>query len=532
MDIKYPNNFNLNIIPHDPGVYLFKDCNGVVIYCGKAKNLRNRVSNYFQNPSQLPIKTVQLMKNAHSVDWIIVHSEVEALLLENKLIKQYNPKYNINLKDAKTFAYIALTKETYPRVMSTRKLNSQLEAFGPYTDGTKRREVQKLVVTLFKLRTCKTLPKHACLNYHIGICTAPCIENVSKHDYTIQVENARSFMHGGYLDIEQKLKKQMLEASSNQEYEKAIIFKNQIESIKMLQYKQVVDNDRKFNQDIIAIKTYQHQTSIVHMSIQKGVLLGKRDFSIDYQENVLQEFIKAYYSNNPVPREIILSQKCWIDDEEKSALEEFLSNLKGGVVVLIVPVKGDKHKLIELGLKNIESNMEHNGALLDLKNAINLSVIPLIIESFDVSNLGREHVVCGMVRFVNAKANKSGYRKFLLKTTDGQNDFAGIKEAVYRRYKRLLSENMLMPDLILIDGGKEQLSSALDALRELGIQLPVIGLAKRLEEIYLPGQDNPKLFDKNSQMMLLLRQIRDETHHFAISYNKKRREIKMRDEFK
>lgn len=462
----------------------------------------------------------------------MVRNEVEALLLENKLIKQSSPKYNINLKDAKTFAYIALTKDKFPRILASRKTGSKIESFGPYTDANKRRELQKLVVSIFKLRTCTTLPNKACLNYHIGICTAPCIGKVTQDEYQNQVDNARLFLKGEIAQTTEVLTTQMLEASKEGKYEHALEFRNQLNSINLLAERQIVDHERNFDQDVMAFKKVGEKILVVQMGIRKGVLLGKKDFEIENQENFEQEFLKAFYSSNQIPREIILSHTCWSDDEEKTVLETFFEKLRGAQVSITVPIKGEKHELIKLANKNIEVNMEHDSALTDLQEALNLPTLPLVIESFDISNTGDEHIVSGMVRFVNAKPDRSGYRKFRIKSISSADDFASMREVVYRRYKRLLDDGGKMPDLILIDGGSEQLNSARDSLNSLGLTLPVIGLAKKFEEIYLPDEPIPRRFNNNSKMMLLIRKIRDATHNFSLGYNRKRRQMKMRDEFK
>ncbi len=531
MIIDSSHGFDKKLVPNDPGVYMFKDNGGEIIYCGKAKSLRSRVSSYFSSPNGLAIKTRHLVSKIGSIDWIVVRSEVEALLLENKMIKEHSPKYNINLKDSKTFAYIALTKDAFPRIMASRRADAKLETFGPYTDGAKRRELQRLVVNIFKIRTCRSMPKRACLNYHIGICTAPCIGLVNSEQYKNQVDRARLFLNGEYVQTAKSLREQMHEASEGRRYEKAMELRNQLDSIELISKRQVVDHERSYDQDVIAFRRLGERAIVVQMGIRRGVLLGKKDFEMDYQENFEQEFLRAFYSSNQIPREIIVNEKCWADDQEKDAMEQFLSRLRGAGVTIILPIKGEKRELLSLAEMNIEANMKHDGALIDLQNELNLPTLPIVIESFDVSNTGDEHIVSGMVRFVNAKPDKGGYRKFKITTVDGANDFASIQEAVYRRYSRLKEEGAKMPDLILIDGGAEQLASAMKSLERLGIFVPAIGLAKRLEEIYLPGEQFPRSFKNNGRMMLLLRRIRDATHDFSLSYNRKRRQMKMRDEF-
>ncbi|NLE04144.1 MAG: excinuclease ABC subunit UvrC, partial [Crenarchaeota archaeon] len=509
--------FQSSEIPTEPGVYLYRDEKGELLYIGKAKNLRNRVKNYFTSKDQ-PLKTRHLVTKIRSIDWIIVNNEVEALLLENMLIKQHTPRYNIALKDAKTFAYIALTRDLLPRILTSRKISRKLESFGPYTDGFARQDLQRLVIRVFKLRTCKELPKRACLNFHIGLCTAPCVGNVSTEQYQKQVEQARSFLKGNYEKTLTTLNDQMNTAASELNFERALELRNQITSINILTKKQIVDNERRFDQDVMAFKQKGEEMHVVQMGVRKGVLRGKREFSIDMQPYIEQEFLKAFYNANEIPNEILLNKVCWQDSNEKNSLEEFLSQLKGAHVTLTIPTRSDKLSLVRLAEKNLDSLFDENSVLVRLQKELNLPAIPKIIECFDISNLGQEHVVSGMVRFKNAKPDKNNYRRFKIRTVEGQDDFASMHEVITRRYKRLLEENEQMPDLIVIDGGPGQVSVAQTALHSLGLQLPLIGLAKEHEEIYLPNESVPLQFNKNCRMMLLLRQIRDATHDFALRY--------------
>ncbi|MCW4005612.1 MAG: excinuclease ABC subunit UvrC [Candidatus Bathyarchaeota archaeon] len=528
--LEAPCEFKGSEVPTSPGVYLFRDDAGEIIYIGKAKRLRSRVRSYFCGKDQ-SLKTKKLVSQIRSIDWIVVNNEVEALLLENKLVKQHTPKYNISLKDAKTFAYIALTRETYPRIFTSRKPSRKIESFGPYTDGYTRQDLQRLVIKVFKLRTCKKMPKRACLNHYIGLCTAPCIGNVSAEQYGEQVERARSFLRGDYEQTAQELVLLMQEASQAGQYERALELRNQIASIRLLTQRQIVDNERWFDQDIMVFRRVGEKVKVVQMGVRKGVLLGKKEFSVDLQEQVEQEFLKAFYGVNLIPREILLNARCWTGADEKEALEEFLSTKRCGKVTLTVPQRGSKQGLVALAEKNLESTLEEDSALLDLQSNLNLPTLPHVIECFDISNLGQEHVVAGMTRFTDAKPDKSNYRKFRIKTHTQQDDFASMHEVVHRRYKRLQEENAQMPDLIVVDGGPGQVHAAQTALTTLGLQLPLIGLAKEHEEIYLPDDPAPRRFKKTSRMMLLLRQIRDATHDFAIGYNRKRRAMKLRSEF-
>lgn len=525
-----PSQFKSSEIPTQPGVYLFKNKNEEIIYIGKAKNLRARVRSYFSKSYQTP-KTRHLVARIRSIEWIIVYNEVEALLLENKLVKKHKPKYNINLKDAKTFAYIALSKDDYPRIFSTRKPSSRLYMFGPYTEGYLRRELQRLVVKIFKLRTCRKLPKRACLNFHIGLCTAPCEGKVTKEQYGMQVEQARSFLMGDYVQLTEKLKEQMNEAAKDMQYEQALELRNQIASIKLLTQKQVVDSFRKYDQDVIAFRRLGDKMLVVQMGIRKGVLLGKKEYTLDFEPEIEQMFLKEFYDKNSIPQEILLNTEAWMDVEEKTALEKYFATIASAPVNINVPTEGDELYLVRLAEKNIEANLDEDSALVDLQTALNLPTLPRVIECFDVSNLGKEHVVSGMVRFTDGNPDKNNYRRFKMRTVKGQDDFASMQEAVTRRYRRLLHEESPLPDLILVDGGPGQVSSANIALKSLGLQIPLIGLAKKYEEIFLPDETIPRKFKKNSRMMLMLRRIRDAAHNFSIRYSRKRKQMKTREEF-
>jgi excinuclease ABC subunit C len=489
------------------------------------------VRSYFSGNDKPP-KTHKLVSRIRNIDWIVVNNEVEALLLENKLVKQHTPKYNINLKDAKTYAYIALTREPFPRIFTSRKTHRKLESFGPYTDGFTRQDLQRLVVRVFKLRICRKLPKRACLNFHLDLCTAPCIGNATQEQYSAQVEQARSFLSGNYEKTIQMLITQMQIASQEMKFERALELRNQIASIRLLTERQIVDTERRFDQDVMAFRQLGEKLLTVQMSVRKGVLLGKKEFAVDLQPQVEQEFLKAFYSTSLIPREILLNKPCWQDNSERKALEEFFTSKRGAPVSLTIPKKADKLSLVKLAEMNIEPTLGQNSALVDLQSALNLPSLPRIIECFDVSNLGQEHVVSGMVRFTDAKPDKTNYRKFRIKTFAGQDDFAAMNEVVKRRYNRLTEEKAQLPDIVIVDGGPGQVTAAQSALKTLGLHLPLIGLAKEHEDIFLPGESTPLRFSKNSRMMLLLRQIRDATHTFSIGYNRKRRQIKMREEFK
>ena len=526
-----PSEFKAGDIPTEPGVYLYYDEVGEIIYVGKAKNLRSRVKSYFQGRDQ-SAKTRRLVLNIRRIDWVIVNNEVEALLLENKLIKQHTPKYNINLKDAKTYAYISLTREEFPRILTSRKVSRKLESFGPYTDGFTRQDLQRLVTKVYKLRTCKNMHKRACLNYHIHQCSAPCVGYVTSKQYAEQVQQARDFLGGNYQTTLDTLNERMQAASQAMQFETALELRNQVASIRLLTQRQIVDNERRFDQDVMVFRQVGEKMHAVQMGVRKGVLLGKREFSVDAQPQVEQEFLKAYYTSSRIPREILLNKPVWQEPAEKQALEEFFSQRRLAPVSLTIPRKADKLALLKLAEKNLEFSLEYDSALIDLQNNLNLPTVPRVIECFDISNLGTEHVVSGMVAFKDAKPDKKNYRKFKIKSFVGQDDFAAMNEVVGRRYKRQFDEHNQLPNLIILDGGPGQVAAAKAALDKLGVQIPLIGLAKEREELYYPDDPTPHSFDKNSRMMLLLRKIRDATHDFSVGYNRKRREMQVREEFK
>jgi len=513
-------------IPKDPGCYIYKDRDNNIIYIGKAKNLVNRIRSYFSGEQSL--KTKHLVERINSVDWIVVDNEVEALLLENNLIKQHKPKYNIDLKDNRRYAYIEITADKFPRILSTRKINKTGTFFGPYTDGYQRVQLIRTAVSIFKIRTCVTLPKHACLNYHIGICTAPCIKNVDELQYAEQVKKAKEFLKGEINPTIKILEEEMKSFSKELKFEKALERKLQLEAISNIYDKQKVELIKGYDQDIIAMLKYNDVVIIEIFTVSKGVISGKQEYRIEYSEDVFEEFLRRYYSNQKIPFEIIINQEL----EDKNILEEYLSKLRNAKVVITIPEKGDKKELIDMAIKNASINLEENKTLIELQQKLNIPEYPKIIECFDISNLGYEHIVAGMTRFVDGRPDKSGYRKFMIKSTIGkQNDFAAMSEAVYRRYKRIKNEKGQYPDLIIVDGGLGQLSASLKSLKALGLKIPIIGLAKENEEIYTPNDSEPLTFDNNGKMMLLLREIRDSVHRFVLNYNRKRRDMKLRGEF-
>ncbi len=530
---------DFSLIPKTPGCYIYKNKEQEIIYIGKAKNLLNRVRSYFSSSLQHTLKTKHLVQRIHSIEWILVDNEIEALLLENNLIKKNKPKYNIDLKDSKTFASIKITDENFPRILSTRKITKNGTYFGPYTDGFQRVQLLRTAVSLFKLRTCRVLPKHACLNYHIGICTAPCIQNVSEEVYSGQVKKATAFLQGKTAETVALLTEEMQLYSKQRQFEKALERKQQLEAISHIFEKQKMELIKNFDQDIIALVKHNDEAIFEIFTISKGVIAGKCEYRIPFEECVFEEFLKRYYATRKIPYEIVVNSQFYETDVDREILEAYFSKLRNQKVVITYPQKGDKRALLELAEKNALSNLEENSVLLELQKKLNMAEYPRVIECFDISNLSYDHIVAGMVRFVDGRADKAGYRKFKIQcVSDKNDDFASMEEVIYRRYSRIKNEKgeskslQLYPDLIIIDGGQGQLHAALKSLTALGLKIPIISLAKEREEIYTPHESIPLQFDKNSKMMLLVREIRDSAHNFAIAYNRKRRDMKLREEFR
>lgn len=521
---------DLKTVPDVPGCYLFKDAKGEVIYVGKAKRLKARVSSYFQKTAQTP-KTQVLVKHIASAEFIVVDSEVEALLLENKLIKQHSPKYNISLKDSKTYAYICITDEKFPRILTVRKRGRRGTYFGPYTDGFARVQLISLAVKLFSLRVCKTLPSRACLNYHIGLCSAPCIKNVTEEQYKAQVEGALRFLKGDTEWVAERLKTEMADAARQMKFEVALERRRQLESLAVLSERQKIDRHREFDEDVVAFISDGVRGFVELLTVRKGVISGKKQFTFELQDDLLESFIKQYYDTHVPPREILLSEACWKDEDERAAIEQYLQNLHKKSVSLIVPERGERLGLIKLAEKNALARSE-NTVLKEIQEKLTLPQPPITIECFDMSNLGADYLVGGMVQWVNGKPNKDQYRRFEIKSVKGKNDdFASMREVIYRRYKRLVAEQAQFPDLIIVDGGPGQLESALFSLKKLGLKIPLVALAKEREEIYTPHEREPLRFDSQSEMMLLIRNIRDSVHRFVLSYNRKKRSMRLQDEF-
>lgn len=504
---------NTDSLPDEPGCYIYRDSEGNPVYIGKAKNLRKRVSSYFTG-SHDP-KTNAMLGVAEDFDYIVTGSETEALILENSLIKRFQPKYNIDLRDSKNYAYIHISGGKYPRIAIARKKGDSGEYFGPFVSAKDRDYVLQVVRRTFRLRSCKKLRKRPCLRYHMGTCSAPCTGQISEDEYAALVQKAVSALKGHNSELISSLKEEMAELSAAREFEKALVVRDQIAAVRHLSERQNIDRKKDTDEDIINFVVRDGVMYLMLFSVYRGTLGEKKEFVFDSGEDSFGEFLVQYYSENEPPRELILPE---MPDE---AIEEYLSSVKGKKVRITVPQKGEKRALLDLVLKNIESVFFGGEEKVErLRKALHLTESPEVIECFDISHLSGTAMVGSMVQFRYGKPDKRNYRRFKIKSVAGIDDFAAIAEVVGRRYSRLVREGSGLPDLIIIDGGKGQLSSALGELERLGVGIPVISVAKREEEIFIPGMSSPLPLKKSDRASLFIQEIRDEAHRFAISYNR------------
>lgn len=538
----------LENIPTLPGVYQFLNDKQKVIYVGKAKNLRNRVRSYFQKNLDSP-KTIALVNKIDDIQIIVTDTEIEALVLENNLIKELKPKYNINLKDDKSFPYIKVTNELFPQIYPTRNIERDgSRYFGPYTDVKNMKSSLRLINKIFKIRSCKfditneAIEKKkfkVCLDYHIKKCEGPCEGLVTADRYNSMVNQVIKVLKGKSDELINELKQQMIEASANLEFEKAAEIRDRIEQLYVYTSKQKVVSTDLEEKDIISAAFEGKDVAATILNIRNGKLVGKRQFFLTIEDDTAEQqiyssILKFYYNEFvEIPKEIIID----IEPDEKETLLEWLNSKSNRKCHFVIPQKQSEAKSLLnmckqnaiLALKEIQlQKMKKEGnipyVLSALKRDLRLNQIPRIIECFDNSNLQGSDAVASMVVFVDGKPKKSLYRKFIIKTVEGPDDFASMKEIITRRYSKLKDENQPLPDLIMVDGGKGQLSSAIDALNEIGYKnFEMIGLAKRLEEIFLPNESEPIIIPKTSSSLKLLQHIRDEAHRFAITFHRERR---------
>ncbi len=537
----------LKNLPTSPGVYMFKNARGKIIYIGKAKILRNRVRTYFQSSGSHDAKTARMVAQVRDFELLATDNEIESLILEANLVREHKPRYNIRLKDDKHFPYIKITNEPFPRVLVVRRLEKDNALyFGPYTSSRPMRRTYALLTRLFKIRSCSLLlpPPEGkqyqdCLDHQINLCDAPCIGGQTQEEYREQVDSVIMVLSGKSRQLVERLTGRMKQAAEELNFELAKTLRDQIEAIQAVMVKQNVDVGECVDRDIISVAREGNLALAVVMQIREGALIGRQEFQVtaeieDSDETVVDTFVTQYYHQNPsIPEEVHLP----LDLPDTRLVERWLRRLRGGRFALMVPRIGDKSRLVKLAAANARmlldelliqrrTHSERTSKMVTcLKDELRLSVSPRTMVCFDISNTGETDAVGSCVFFENGKPRKSEYRHFKIKGMKGQDDYRMMREVMGRYFHRIREEEKTPPDLVVVDGGKGQLSSAEAELLSLGFdQQAVIGLAKRLEEVFMPGMSDPLSIPKNSPALLLLKQIRDEAHRFAITYNRKVRQ--------
>ncbi|MBU5485168.1 excinuclease ABC subunit UvrC [Clostridium sp. MSJ-11] len=550
--------YQLKVLPDKPGVYIMKNALGEVIYVGKAKVLKNRVRQYFQNSRNHSEKVKAMVKNISEFEYIITDSEIEALILECNLIKKYRPRYNILLKDDKGYPHIKITiNEDFPRVFVTRVIAKDGgKYFGPYTDATAVYETIELIKKIFPVRTCKKSIKEdgvktrPCLNYHIGLCKAPCGRNISKEDYNKIIEDIIDLLSGKDKNITQNMKKEMEEAAENLEFEKAAALRDKISSIEKIREKQKIITGNYENEDFINIFSDEKDSCVQIFFLREGKIVGREHFMLENTSGmedgeILLNFVKNFYGGTAfVPKSIYITSL-----EDKDLIEEWLTIKRGSKVWIKIPQKGEKKNILELVGKNAKFTLEqfklkilqdkeiHQSALKELKALLELEEMPMRIEAYDISNIQGVDSVGSMVVFENGKSKNSDYRRFKINTVIGPNDYDSMREVLTRRFEHGLKEikeiqqrNIqlssgkfcVFPDLILMDGGKGQVNIALEVLEKLNIQIPVCGMVKddNHNTRGLIYNNNELILKEGSNLKRLIARIQDEVHRFAITYHR------------
>lgn len=504
-------------IPNQPGCYIMKNSAGEVIYVGKAKNLGKRVKSYWR-PNNPEWKNTELLREIKNIEFLITRNEMEALIMEARLIKQYQPKYNFKLKENQPYMYIKITDEELPRLVSVRKIEGGGKYFGPFTSGKGRKYLLLTTARLFGLRTGKLNSRSSRELYQLlSEIKSRDLENISAKDYQRNVKLAELFLRGKKEILVKELEARMKIASQKQNYELAKLYLDQIRSIKNISEKQLISLPKSYDQDVVNYVLAGERLMVQVFNVNHGVVTSRNEYNLvitpeQNTDEIFSEFIRQYYLTRPIPKEIILPKKII----EQSLTIRYLEELKGEKVIITIPNQGDKSELLFLVKDNILSRITHDPAE-ELQARLNLPHLPLRIDCFDISNISGVEAVGSCVRFVSGKPNKDLYRKFKIKTVIGPNDYTMMKEVISRRYSHQGWEE---PDLIVVDGGKGQLNIASQVLAELKLSFPVISLAKRLEEVFIPGQSKAVIFDRRSNALKLLQQLRDEAHRFAITYHK------------
>ena len=533
------------LMPREPGVYMMKGDEGQIIYIGKAKVLRSRVQQYFRpNAHDGRRQFRALVRNVRDLEYIVTDTELEALILEANLIKAHKPRYNISLKDDKKYPYIRITKEAFPRIVVTRDVVKDGSRYlGPYTDVKAMRRMMETMHRLFRIRSCDyNLPKanvRLCLDYEIKRCDGPCEGLIVAAAYQKIVDEAVLFLTGRHTQVMVTLKERMKRAAEALKYEEAAIYRDRIQALEQAASRQKVVSNDLADWDAIAIAREDDEACGVVMEVRDGRLIGRQNYFLGgvldaSEEEVVSKFVQLFYATATfVPREVCLP--CDIEDRE--TVLDWLTERSEGGVEMRVPQRGDKFRLMKMAennarlllmerrLKRENRRAQAPAAVQALQRDLHLEKPPRWIEAVDISNIQGSDPVASLVCFVDGRARKREYRQFKITGIEGPNDFAMMQQVVTRRFKRLMEEGKSFPDLLLVDGGKGQLSSAVEALRALGIEdQAVIGLAKRLEEVFLPGLSDPQNIPKTSSSLKLLQMLRDESHRFAIAYHRKLRQ--------
>jgi excinuclease ABC subunit C len=551
----------LKALPAKPGVYLFRGADGSVLYVGKAKSLRPRVRSYFQAGSSDTRPGIpQLVERVAALEVIVTSTEVEALHLEQNLVKRHRPAFNVRLRDDKSFPYIAVTvADEYPRVLFTRERHRRgVEYFGPYANAKKVRETLDVLNRVFRYRPCEG-PKpgrHSgipCLDYHIERCHAPCVGYISKEDYGAVIEQVIEFLGGNDRPIRRELEQQMRSAAAEERYEDAARYRNRLHAIERLSERQAADRRSVGDVDVVGIAVDGERATVQVFPLREGRMIDRYSFHLENAAGedlgeVLESFCLEYYGSAPsVPPQVLVPTEVG----DVSALEGFLSELRGSHVEVRVPERGEKRRLQELAQQNAVLALSSAAfqaetkrsrrveALEELREALNLESLPIRIECFDISHAMGTDIVGSMTVFEDAQAKKAHYRKFGLRTLDGQDDFAAMAEVIARRFARLGVEPgsdgwdesfTQVPNLVVIDGGKGQLSAALAAMQAYDLpRVAVIALAKRVEEVFVPGQSASIRLDRSSPALQLLQRVRDEAHRFAVGFHRQRRDARSRE---
>ena len=550
----------LKRIPAASGVYLFRDGAGEVLYVGKAKTLRPRVRSYFQAGSSDTRQGIRAMANrVETIETIVTSSEVEALHLEQNLVKRHRPPFNVRLRDDKSFPYIAVTVEDdYPRVMFTRERHRRgVWYFGPFANAKKVRETLDVLNRVFRYRPCEGPQpgRHSgipCLDYHIERCHAPCVGYISKEDYRELIDQVIEFLSGDDRPIRRRLEQEMREASAEERFEDAARYRNRLRAIERLSERQTVERPSAGSFDVIGIAVSPERAAVQVFPLREGRMVDRYSFQLENAAGeelgeVLEQFCLEYYGVAPsIPQQLVVPRGAG----DTAALEAFLTERRGVRVEVRAPERGEKRRLQEFAQQNAQLALDSETfvaetkrarrleSLEELREALNLESLPIRIECFDISNIQGQEIVGSMVVFQDAVAKRSHYRKFTVRELDGQDDFGAMREVITRRFSRLGADIgsvgwnesfVATPNLVVIDGGKGQLSATLAAMQELELpRVAVISLAKRIEEVFVPGRSEPILLPRESPALQLLQRVRDEAHRFAITFHRQRRDVAAR----